>query len=336
MNYKDKKILFSTDLSITGYKETLENYLLKKFKLVDFIESGIPLKKDRNIYFKSLRELKRKGYVNQLYEREIEKYCKKVMEEKNTIYDYFLVVAGAEFSEGFIKKLRKLNIGIKCIIFIWDKLETTPLSKSINAFDKIYTFDKKDAEIFNFNFLSSFYIDECKENIADYKEREYDLYYIGRLRSVERYYYIKSLFEYSRLLKLRFYLKLWVTDKTSKCLPVEYEESVVSYEKIDYIKNLDYVKKSRIVLELIHGNQTGLTLRAIESIATQTKLITTNKDIVNYDFYNSENILIIENEKDILNISRSFFEKPYKKLSIQIVEKYSVKGFIDTIFNGNF
>ena len=31
MNYKDKKILFSTDLSITGYKETLENYLLKKF-----------------------------------------------------------------------------------------------------------------------------------------------------------------------------------------------------------------------------------------------------------------------------------------------------------------
>ncbi len=55
MNYKDKKILFSTDLSITGYKETLENYLLKKFKLVDFIESGIPLKKDRNIYFKSLR-----------------------------------------------------------------------------------------------------------------------------------------------------------------------------------------------------------------------------------------------------------------------------------------
>ena len=32
---------------------------------------------------------------------------KEVMEEKNTIYDYFLVVAGAEFSEGFIKKLRK-------------------------------------------------------------------------------------------------------------------------------------------------------------------------------------------------------------------------------------
>ncbi len=335
MNYKNKRILFSNDETIPNYKEDLMEYLKEKFGVVDHISSGIPLKKERSIYFKLLRELAKKGLAKKLYFKEIEKYCQKVLGNKKDYFDYFFVVAGAEFSSEFLKKLREINKGIKCIIFLWDKLETTSLRKSVFGFDKVYTFDKEDAERYGFNFLHSFFINNANEEKVEYKNRENDLYFIGALRSFERYKFSEVLNWYSKKNKLNSYIKLLVNKKNIHNLPKNYQEELIIRNKISYLENLRLEKNSKVMIELPHGNQIGLTLRTIESIATETKLITTNKDIMNYDFYNSENIFIIKDEKDILNIPRIFFEEPYKRLDEKIVEKYSVKGFIDTIFNDN-
>ena len=67
----------------------------------------------------------------------------------------------------------------------------------------------------------------------------------------------------------------------------------------------DYIGNSRVVLDLPHPMQTGLTMRTIEAIGSKKKLITTNVDIVNYDFYNPKNILLIEREN--INFDKSFF-----------------------------
>lgn len=156
MNYKNKKILFSNDETIPNYKEDLIEYLREKFEVVDHIGSGIPLKRDRSIYFKILRELEKKGVGKSLYSKSIKKYCEKILGSKRDYYDYFFVVAGAEFSCDFLKKLREFNSGIKCIIFLWDKLDTTSLRKSVFDFDKVYTFDKEDAEKYEFEFLRDY------------------------------------------------------------------------------------------------------------------------------------------------------------------------------------
>jgi len=54
-------------------------------------------------------------------------------------------------------------------------------------------------------------------------------------------------------------------------------------------------------LDLVQGNQTGLSFRVFEAMALQKKLITDNKAIRNYPFYNPNNILILDSKEIILN-----------------------------------
>lgn len=180
---KNKNILFSVD-NIVGYKEDLENELEKIFKKVEYIETDIPSKEKRSIYFKILRELSKKNkYFNQYYKRYLSEYSKYLLKKyKNLKFDYFFVVAGREFSSEFIKELKKRNESIKCILFLWDKFEYTTLKNSAMEFDYIFSFDIEDCKKYNFKFRPSFYISDCEKNLIDYKKREYDIFYVGALR----------------------------------------------------------------------------------------------------------------------------------------------------------
>lgn len=70
-------------------------------------------------------------------------------------------------------------------------------------------------------------------------------------------------------------------------------------------------------------------MRSIEIVGLRKKLITTNKDIVNYDFYHPDNILILDRRNPV--IDRSFFEKPYKMLEERIYGKYSLSSWLTQI-----
>lgn len=73
-------------------------------------------------------------------------------------------------------------------------------------------------------------------------------------------------------------------------------------------------------------------MRTFECLGNRIKLITENKDIVNYDFYDKENIYIIEKKEDIEKIPVEFFKTPYKEIDKDILEKYSFRGFVKEIF----
>lgn len=70
----------------------------------------------------------------------------------------------------------------------------------------------------------------------------------------------------------------------------------------------------------------------MECLAYNTKLITTNKDVINYDFYNENNILIVDKIEEIEKIDINFFKSPYLELSKEILDKYSFEGFLKEIF----
>ena len=67
-------------------------------------------------------------------------------------------------------------------------------------------------------------------------------------------------------------------------------------------------------------------MRTIEMIGMKKKLITTNKDIVNYDFYRPSNICIID--KNEIRIDQDFLESPYEELPDSVYEKYSLHQWV--------
>jgi len=88
---------------------------------------------------------------------------------------------------------------------------------------------------------------------------------------------------------------------------------------------------SQVLLDINRIGQKGLTFRVFESLGLEKKLITTNGDIKNYDFYNPNNILIIDEKKT--NIPFDFFTKKYNPVSEDILKKYTIETWILQIIN---
>jgi hypothetical protein len=91
--------------------------------------------------------------------------------------------------------------------------------------------------------------------------------------------------------------------------------------------------ESLAVVDIEHPNQRGLTIRTFETIGAGKKLITTNKSVVNYDFYSSGNVFVIDRAKP--EIPLNFLMTPAAQYSSEILYRYSLAGWIDEIFELN-
>jgi hypothetical protein len=106
------------------------------------------------------------------------------------------------------------------------------------------------------------------------------------------------------------------------CIPKNSEEF------ISYKENLINVEESRCLVEIVQGNQYDITLRPLEALAFKKKLITNNKHIKDYEFYDRENIFIIgEDDEHRLN---SFLNSPYKEVDQYVVEKYDINFWVNS------
>lgn len=77
--------------------------------------------------------------------------------------------------------------------------------------------------------------------------------------------------------------------------------------------------------------QVSLSTRAYEAIASRRKYITTNKHIMDYEFYDPNNILIIDIDNPV--IPKKFIQTPFNSVSEEVLYKYSVAGLVDDLFN---
>ena len=68
-----------------------------------------------------------------------------------------------------------------------------------------------------------------------------------------------------------------------------------------------------------------------EMLGAKKKLITTNHNIKYYDFYDQQNILIIDRKKPV--IDKDFIYSPYNDIDLHIYNKYSLQSWVNTIFS---
>ena len=90
------------------------------------------------------------------------------------------------------------------------------------------------------------------------------------------------------------------------------------------------VKYSNVVIDINHPSQNGLTNRTLETMASSVKLITTNENVKYYNFYNPNNILIID--RFDINIPDDFFESNFIQIDPETYNLYSIEQFILNIF----
>ncbi|MCK3658234.1 hypothetical protein A4G18_05810 [Pasteurellaceae bacterium Pebbles2] len=249
---------------------------------------------------------------------------------KNEIFDFGLFFLAQNYSKEFISYVKtKVSVG-GMINYQWDGVKRYPaIFDRVQLFDKVYVFNPTDLDIPNNNFLpaTSFYFDYDKE----LPSLEYDFYFLGA-HSKDRVKDVLYFSEYAKKYDWKLNFQIYC-EKSINSLRNIYPDNITLLEKNDtksYEQNLEQSKKSKVLVDFLINEHTGLSLRTFEALGYDKKLITTNKDISKYDFYHPDNIFILDNNIDDL---KEFLEKPYFQIDPQIKEKYSFGNWIKYILN---
>ena len=207
------------------------------------------------------------------------------------------------------------------IALFWDSLEKIQAQKErIQFFDKCFSFDIEDCVKYNLAKNNNFYF--VTETI---EKPEFDVFFFGTVdnRIVKLEKILNKLSEIGLNVSAKLYdpTNKKISEPNSK---IKYLDKIIPF-KDSHIFN----QNTKVILDLKHDNQTGLSFRPFEALGMKKKLITDNKQIKNYDFYNPNNICIID--ENHLNIPDSFFNTPYQELPENIYSKYNLENWIQHI-----
>ncbi len=278
-------------------------------------------------------------YQIKAYESKFIKYYKSIIEsKKHEKYDFVFVINGENTPIKALEWLKESFKDAKMILYMWDSVANKKnIDKKWNCFDMVYTFDRKDylANKDKLQFLPLFYYEDYLPKEELNSEYNYDVSFIGTGHE-DRIKIVKAVKKQCEDMGLSFYsyvfmphMLVFLYNKLRNKHFKKVSMKDVKYDKLPFKTTYAIYKGSKCVMDVESSTQTGLTMRTIEMIGLKKKLITTNKDIVNYDFYNENNIMVVDRTN--FKIDKAFFDKPYEELDASIYEKYSLTGWIKNV-----
>ena len=219
----------------------------------------------------------------------------------------------------FIRKRAK-----KTIVYFWDSFKNIKgYERTLKYFDIKYSFEPRDVKKYDLNLLTNFYYNTTRNDNSSN-----DLYYIGTFD--ERITTIEKIINSIEINNLKI---LIILISRKQKIKQKYQSNFIKFldKPITFTENEKIYNDSKIILDVHKPIQNGLTFRVFEAIGKGKKIITTNKDIVNYDFYNPANIFVWSQENKKIPIE--FFTNKYEELPADILANYNVKNWVKTIFN---
>jgi hypothetical protein len=222
---------------------------------------------------------------------------------------------------------------------MWDsfKNKSKKVIEVAQCFDYRFSFDKEDCEKcdFKIHYRPLFYLDNYSQVTADGK-KDYDLLFIGTIHS-DRYEVLQKIRTSCELQHLSVYFYMYFPSKilyyAGRFLNSSLRKTKSTDFRFDSLGKAEIVslfQRSRAIVDIQHPKQIGLTMRTIEVLGARRKLITTNPNIVNYDFYNPQNIHVIDRNE--VKVNAAFFDSGYSEVDEGTRKRYSIEGWIEDIF----
>lgn len=331
---KQKTIVFAAPKDYELHHLIQKNLEFHGFKVTKILSnpSGIKYKnwKEKMFSFFKKNFFNDKNYKKNTIQRNVLNYQIKQLSTVNN-YDYGLFIR-ADFFDNKIINLVRLKVN-HLVSYHYDGLKRSPdIFQKIKLFDNFFVFEKEDliTPLRQLSPCTNFYFD-------------FDLDFKNNQRPVIDFYFLGSHHD-SRLNDLLFFSEMCIKKGYSASLQIVLIRKNAPKKKLyinnnftcldktfcfeDYIEN---IKKTKVIIDFVIDEHSGLSFRVFESIKYQKKIITTNPTIVNYDFYNPNNIFVVS-DNNYENIE-NFINSDYIPLPSEISEKYSFKNWINYILN---
>lgn len=272
-----------------------------------------------------------------LYRPVIRQYYEDIIQKnRDKHYDYVLVVKGEAVNEAIVGMLRAAYPDAKFVLYLWDSAANIPdCENRMKLYDRVLTFDPADAEKYRIAYLPIPYDESSRAyNVRD--EYRYDAAFIGTAHSV-RPRVVKQIQEvchrqgrtmfvyfYSPHIFVYLFNKLtnpdyrWITLK-------EVHFQALSAEQVNEIYG-----NSRCVVDIEHPKQSGATTRPIEMLPMGKKIITTNRHVKDFPFYNENNFCIVD--RDTPEVNPQFWDKAHIPATEEILRQYAPSEFVKNLF----
>lgn len=268
-----------------------------------------------------------------------ERYYNRIIQNnKKKDYDYILIIKCDMISPRILLSLRKTFPNARLCLYMYDSIKNVPgIASKFRYFDTVSSFDLEDCEKHKeLRFRPLFYGDQFRSKKKEHPYR-YDISFIGTIHS-DRYSIIKNVEDLAKNRNLETFWYLYLQSrfmyffyKLTKREFKDTDSTTFDYEKMPAKNIAEVVEDSRIILDIQHPKQTGLTMRTIEMIGMNKKLITTNESITKYDFYNPDNIAVIDRKN--IDIPIDFLEKKYCPIPEAVYNRYSLSTWALEVLN---
>jgi hypothetical protein len=246
----------------------------------------------------------------------------KILEKKNTIQDVILTIKSDFIDPKSLIEFKRFTK--KSVAFFNDSIARYPKTKGVlNCFDEVYSFEKGDCEKYGLKFKTNF--------VCNFNEKTHNNHFENQLFTISsRDRRTKTIFKIAQNLKMNTIdYKIIIFDGKNKIKDNDLVDIVRKPMPLKIVNQ--YIDKSKVLLDIHRKRQSGLTFRVFESLGLEKKLVTTNSDIKNYDFYNPNNILIIDAQDPVF--PKSFFETTYEPVPAVVLKKYLLENWIEEFLN---
>ena len=100
---------------------------------------------------------------------------------------------------------------------------------------------------------------------------------------------------------------------------------------IPYAQTVERAAGASVILDLTDHKRTGPSLRVMESLFLDKKLITNNALVGELDFYNSSNILVLDHSEPVADTIRKFLSIPFIPAAPSVKDKYLFSSWLGRI-----
>lgn len=248
-------------------------------------------------------------------------------------FDLIVVVRGYGYDYDTILMMKNSNPQARMVLYQWDPLSVSRFDeRALKLFDRLFSFDKKDCGIYGMEYFPLFF---KKQDFGGDVDVKYDFSFVGAGHT-QRLYVLGKLISILKQNGYSYFIKVYINkwayySGVLKNLPGyrDFPKENLSFKPVPKEQANLVVGQSKVVIDVHHPKQTGLSIRVMEVLGASKKVITTNQTILSEPFYSPKVIGIIENCQLPPNIGELLDGD-----NTVDVGKFEVKNWVDYVFYG--
>lgn len=280
-------------------------YLLEKKDRVLFINKRIPIEgKVKNKIGKYYLSYTLNKYLRmplkEVWYKDVYCVVKSFYHEGNLIiiiFDHNVFGAEPSFIQYMKRKFAYTNIKFVYIftniVKYTSAMERDYVYKLTSWYDVVFAFDPIDAKKYNFAYSPLIYDADPNYKKEVMQSEENRVFYVGQAK--DRLDTLVACFE--KLKQLGIKTDFHIANVSSE--DFRYADEIIYNKFMTYDEAVKAIQRATCLIDVIQGESTGLTIKTCEAVCYDKKLLTTNKHVVEYPFYDPRYIRVIESPEDI-------------------------------------